>query len=115
MIRMAFCLLLAAAPAADPPVCKGNPALVGRCFRVRGRLRAYNGNPTYRIWPLGTKRLLGVTGARPGAEPILPKDLACGFDCDVFADFEVCPFSESKPGVMQRTCIESAIHRVVKR
>ncbi len=112
-MRLALFLLLAAAPAADPPVCKGNPALVGRCFRVRGRLRAYNGNPTFRIWPRGTTRLLGGQG--PGEEPILPKDLACGFDCDVFADFEVCPFSESKPGVMQRTCIESASNRVVKR
>ncbi|MDR3699855.1 MAG: hypothetical protein P4L56_09495 [Candidatus Sulfopaludibacter sp.] len=114
-MRLAFFLLLAAAPAAGPPACKGNPALVGRCFRVHGRLRAYNGNPTFRIWPLGTTRLLGVTGAQPGEVPIMPKDLACGFDCDVFADFEVCPFSESKRGVMQRTCIESAGNRVVKR
>jgi hypothetical protein len=114
-MRTLLLLLLFAWPAADAPECKGNPALVGRCFAVHGRLRAYNGNPTFRIWPLGTKRLLGVTGARPGDEPILPKDLACGFDCDVFADFEVCPFSESRPGVMQRTCIESAAHRVVRK
>jgi len=114
-MRTALLLLLCAAPAADTATqCKGNPAVIGKCFRVRGRLRAYNGNPTFRIWPIGTKRLLGVTGARPGEEPILPKDLHCGFDCDVFADFEVCPFSESKPGVMQRTCIESADNRVIK-
>jgi hypothetical protein len=121
-MRIAILLmLLAGKPLADArgsdrtPDCKANPALVGKCFTVHGRLRAYNGNPTFRIWPLGTKRLIGVTGAKPGQDPIMPKDLACGFDCDVFADFETCPFSINTPGVMQRACIESAGNRVVKR
>src|ERR1039458_7208114 len=89
--------LLLAAPPGNPPPCKANPALVGKCFSVHGRLRAYNGNPTFRIWPVGTMRIIGVTGAKPGDQPIMPDDLACGFFCDVIADFEVCPFSESKP------------------
>lgn len=115
-MRIAILLmLLSVSPAADSPVCRTNPALVGACFRVHGRLRAYNGNPTYRIWPAGTNRLIGVTGATPGTDPIMPKDLACGFDCDVFADFEMCPFTASKPGVMQFACIESAAHRIVRR
>ena len=105
-------LFLPLLPAAQP--CKGNPALAGKCFVVHGRLRAYNGNPTFRIWRIGSSRLLGVTGAHPGKEPILPDGLACGFDCDVFADFEVCPFSEEKAGVMQRVCVESAAN-VTKR
>jgi hypothetical protein len=111
---MALLALLLAMPPADQPLCKGNPALVGKCFMVHGRLRAYNGNPTFRIWPIGTKRLLGVTGPHPGDPPIMPEKLACGFDCDVIADFEVCPFSPSQPGVMQRTCIEAATNRVVR-
>jgi hypothetical protein len=45
----------------------------------------------------------------------MPQDLACGFSCDVIADFEVCPFSESLPGVMQRVCIEGASQRIVSR
>ncbi len=109
-MRIALLLLLLTSQTAAPPPCKNNPLLVGKCFLVHGRMRAYNGNPTFRIWPLGTKRLIGVTGAKPGQEPIMPQDLACGFDCDVFADFEVCPFSVSTPGVMQRACIESAAH-----
>ena len=97
---------LAARPAVLP--CKNNPELAGKCFVVHGRLRAYNGNPTFRIWRIGTRRVLGVTGIHPGDEPILPEGLACGFDCDVFADFEVCPFSQDKAGVMRRVCVESA-------
>jgi hypothetical protein len=99
--------MLAAAGQANPP-CKANPNLAGKCFVVHGRLRAYNGNPTFRIWPAGTKRLLGVTGEHPGEEPILPGDLKPGFDHDLYADFEVCPFTHETPGVMQRVCVESA-------
>lgn len=102
------------ASAAEPP-CKSNPGLSGKCFVVRGRLRAYNGNPTYRIWKIGTQRILGVTGAHPGEAPILPDGVACGFDCDIYADFEVCPFTREKPGVMQRVCVESAANRRVVR
>jgi hypothetical protein len=90
-----------------PSRCQSNPAPVDRCFTVHGRLRAYNGNPTFRIWRIGTNRLIGVTGAKPGDDPIMPENLACGFLCDVVADFKLCPFSESKPGVMQRTCVEA--------
>jgi hypothetical protein len=110
-----FALLLLAAPPDNPPPCKTNPALVGKCFVVHGRLRAYNGNPTFRIWPVGTLRLIGVTGAKPGDAPILPENLACGFSCDVFADFELCPFSESKPGVMQRACVASAARKTIRQ
>ncbi len=96
--------------------CKGNPNLAGSCFVVRGRLRAYNGNPTFRIWPAGTSRLLGVTGAHPGEEPILPANLGASFDRDIFGAFEVCPFTPRGRGVMQRVCIESVkVRTVVER
>jgi hypothetical protein len=88
--------------------CKANPKLVGACFSVYGRMRAYNGNPTFRIWPVGTRRLLGVTGADPGENPIMPGDLGVSFDRDIYADFEVCPFPKQAVGVMQRVCIEIA-------
>ena len=108
----AVLLLLSLADSKSKPACKGNPALAGACFTFRGRLRTYNGNPTFRIWRIGTKRILGVTGARPGEEPILPEGVACGFDCDVFARFEVCPFRNPEPGVMQRVCVEAVTDRV---
>jgi hypothetical protein len=105
-------LVLAASPK-GPSACRGNPASAGKCFTIHGRFRAYNGNPTFRIRPIGTWQLIGVTGAKPGDPPIMPESLACGFDGDVVADFELCPFSESKPGVMQRACVERAGDRVI--
>jgi hypothetical protein len=42
--------------------CQSDPDLVGACFTVHGRLSAFNGNPTFRIWRIGTKRYLGVSG-----------------------------------------------------
>ena len=115
MLLVALCVALAspravAAPAG--PSCQANPNLVGRCLLVHGRLRAYNGNPTFRIWPVGGTRLLGVTGAHPGQAPIMPHDLGAGFDRDIYADFTVCPFTPQVPGVMQRVCIESATNRI---
>jgi hypothetical protein len=93
--------------------CKTNPNLAGKCFVVRGRLRAYNGNPTFRIWPVGTSRLLGVTGPHPGEDPTMPPDLGVTFDRDLYAIFEVCPFTPSEPGRMQRVCVEGAKGRSV--
>ena len=106
-------LALSLLAAADQPnhSCKANPNLVGKCFVVRGRLRAYNGNPTFRIWPVGTTRLLGVTGEHPGEDPIMPDNLGVTFDHDLYADFEVCPFTRDTPGVMRRVCIESATQK----
>jgi hypothetical protein len=40
--------------------CSDRRDLVGACFTVRGRLSVYNGNPSVRIWPIGTTRLLGL-------------------------------------------------------
>ena len=37
--------------------CKDNPMLSGPCFTARGRMGLYNGTPSIRIWPLGTKRI----------------------------------------------------------
>lgn len=109
-IGLLFSVMIAFDPQAA--TCKANPNLRGKCFVVRGRLRAYNGNPTFRIWPAGTRRLLGVTGALPGQEPILPANLGASFDRDIFGAFEVCPFTTRQPGVMQRVCIESVKGRI---
>lgn len=88
--------------------CKSNPRLVGKCFVVRGRLSAYNGNPTFRIWREGTSRSLGVV---PSEDPrSLPAELrsVASFEHDVLGVFTVCPFTTSKAGVMQFVCVEAA-------
>lgn len=108
-IWLAWFLLAASGETGHP--CASVPNLQGKCFVVRGRLRAYNGNPTFRIWPIGTKRLLGVTGVHPGETPIMPSDLGVSFDHDLYADFLVCPFTAEEPGIMRRVCIESATRR----
>lgn len=65
----------------------------------------YNGNPTYRIWPVGTDRLLGVRGSCLDAlelgkwTPYMDKEL--------WADFTVSAVTPQRPGVMRFVCIRS--------
>ena len=97
--------------------CREHPKLVGPCFKAHGRMSIYNGNPTYRIWPVGTKRLLGVSLGvylLPGycnLPPAIEGKLSLG--SDLFADFVVCPFEASEAGHMQLVCVESASNEVV--
>lgn len=72
----------------------------------------FNGNPTVRIWKVGTRRVLGVSDRRcvaPECEA-LPAELGGMLDWEhrVFGDFFVCPFTRERPGVMQFVCIERA-------
>src|SRR5579872_285564 len=96
-------------PEAQP--CKSDPDLVGECFTLQGRLSAYNGNPTFRIWRIGTRRMLGITEkVFPADEEVLPESLAgkVTWDVEAWGEFLVCPFTADQPGVMQKVCIESA-------
>lgn len=69
-----------------------------------------------RIWRIGTNRILGVL---PSEDEIVPDNLRdaleTGMYVDVYGDFEVCPFTESKPNEMQMVCVESATHLVAKK
>lgn len=87
--------------------CARNPAVVGKCFAVDGRVRVYDGSPSVRIWPKGSHRLLGVL---PSEQENLPDDLkkVINPDTDAFADMTVCPFTEPKTGEMQFVCVEAA-------
>jgi len=105
---LAWCVQATARQPIDMAMgCKSNPRLVDRCFVVRGRLSAYNGNPTFRIRRTGTSRLLGVV---PSEDPrSLPAEIRgiANFEHDVFGTFTVCPFTPLKVGVMQFVCVES--------
>jgi hypothetical protein len=85
--------------------CKSDPDIIDACFTVRGRLAAYNGGPSLRIWRVGTKHMLGVLDEFP-----LPSDFpeANLWDKEAWGDYEVCPFTQEKPGAMQMVCVESA-------
>jgi len=98
--------------------CRAQPALVGKCFRVRGRMSLYNGTPTIRLWRAGTRRMLGVSSsyAREGYSSI-PEDLEkrLGWETDLWGDFLVCPFTPRRPGEMQLVCVESGKNLSVRQ
>jgi hypothetical protein len=111
---MMLFLWITTATASGTPVdrsegCKTNPAVVGKCFLVEERVSVYNGTPSIRIVPKGTKCLLGVVPAEDEIMPSDPKD-AVGLDRDAFAEMEVCPMSQSKPGHVRFVCVGSARH-----
>jgi hypothetical protein len=112
LILLAFGLSVAlmSAAAAPPPPCKNSQKLVGACYVVHGRATYGNGTPALRIWPVGTKRMLGVTAdkiADDADDPIVPKQLAFDPAKKAFGDFEVCPFTPERSGVMQMVCVEA--------
>ena len=92
--------------------CKDHPQVTGPCFKVRGRMAFYNGAPGVRIWPVGTKRILGISDGRFRLEGYdnVPRELIAQLTWDtvMFADFTVCPFTEDTPGQMRLICVESA-------
>jgi len=106
---------------ADLNSCSVSPQLVGECFIVHGRLSSANGNPTFRIWRIGSRRILGVFNSEgadiesPGELPpeILSVVPATGWDRnDIYGDFTLCPLEQEKPGWMQFVCIADATHLV---
>ncbi len=103
---------------AGPPKCKGNPKIVGACYSVHGRLSQGADTIRLRLWPVGSKRMLGVTGGPTlddAEAPIWPQNLKfTSGDEDIYGDFEVCPFTQERKGAMQFVCIESASHVVTK-
>jgi hypothetical protein len=119
-------LLLAIVPStasrinSEPPTCRSRADVVGKCFRVHGRLSVYNGTPSIRLWPSGSKRLLGIidpndTSNAPGPS-VLPEEIKSKLDWDknVLGDFLVCPLTRSQPGKMQTVCIESGKNLIVR-
>jgi hypothetical protein len=104
--------LMAQAEGFDTPRCQGRTEIVGPCFSVHGRLAGANGNPSVRIWRIGTKRILGVDD-----DYELPPSLRnCGWGGprSMYGDFHVCPLSREQPGVMQFVCVESATGLVLE-
>ncbi len=103
----------------ESPSCKENPLLSGPCYELRGRMTLSNGTPSVRIWPVGTHRILGVSGGGSDSEDHggVPEELAkqLGWETAMFADFSVCPFSDDKQGEMRRVCVASAKNISIKK
>jgi hypothetical protein len=123
--------------------CK-TPENASLCYWTHGRLSVYNGNPSFRVWRIGTHRLLGVFNGPshfppriPSFDddvfnPELPAELYKVYEADnrrlkretgimwaipppVFANFEVCPLEPEKKVEMQAVCIESAKNIFVEK
>ena len=87
----------------------------GACFDVHGRLAIWNGNPAVRIWPVGTRRELGVVAPDGDAagDHLLPGPVAALIQAApdhtvVFGDYRVCPLSPPRPGRMRIVYIAGA-------
>ena len=119
--------------------CK-TPENASLCYWTHGRLMVYNGNPSFRIWKTGTRRILGVfngpshvpPGTLEDEEPVFPAVLLKAWQDDnrrlkresgidraipppIYADFEVCPLWPAKRGWMQPVCVESAKNILIER
>jgi|WetSurMetagenome_2_1015567.scaffolds.fasta_scaffold31740_4 hypothetical protein len=94
--------------------CSMQEPVEGPFFKVHGRLSNWNGNPTQRIWIIGTHRMLGI---REGSQ--LPDNLLKllgDFDTEVYGDFVLCPLTRHRARQMQIVCVEHASNlRVEKR
>ncbi len=104
--------------------CK-TPANANSCYWTHGRLRMGNGTPAFRLWKIGTHRILGIYSGpsvdRYGLDnenPELPPNIERNLDSClnfIFADFEVCPLEPVRSGAMQAACIESAKNIFVQK
>jgi hypothetical protein len=103
--------------------CK-TPENEGVCYWARGRLNLYNGTPSFRLWKIGTHRILGIYSGPDGEKrdeldnehPEFPANVSRVFkplSNQIFADFEICPLEPEATGAMQAACIESAKNIVV--
>src|SRR5215831_5285928 len=100
--RLARCRALT--PAADAPI------------TVRGRLYAANGGGSgFRIWIVGTTRIVWLT---PKMDPAVPRqilDRFTPFEEDLYGDYTFLPLRPDKPGVMREVCMVSGVHLVARR
>jgi hypothetical protein len=100
------------------------PANSSSCYWTHGRLSFYSGTPSFRLWKIGTHRVLGIYSG-PSVDlygldnesPEFPPSIYSAFalsehtppyDVRIFGDFEVCPLEPETAGKMQAACIESA-------
>ena len=107
--------------------CK-TPENAASCYWTRGRLGVYNGNPSFRVWRIGTTRIIGIHSGpdaqrgdpEDGEHPELPPNIVKLVDQlvdghRIFADFEICPFAPQRRGEMQFGCIESARNVILEK
>ncbi|MDE2182779.1 MAG: hypothetical protein KGJ78_07135 [Alphaproteobacteria bacterium] len=121
-VLLGLLLIFADAASADGlAACRTSPRLAGPCFVVHGRLSIANGYWNHRIWPVGTRRMLAVVDSQDKYDENtvpLPESIRKMLEepgSEVFADYQVCPLTRSRPGHMQHVCMVSASHVFVRK
>jgi hypothetical protein len=107
--------------------CK-TPENASECYWTHGRITIGNGTPAYRLWEIGTKRMLGIySGPSTYRDPLSLDNEDPDFPANVekiwsprvyrplYGDFEVCPLAPEHPGAMRPACVESAKNLFVNR
>ena len=120
--RVWVCAVLVTAPVeaaaadalAQAAACRHSPKVVSACFTVRGRLSVANGTPSFRIWLVGTRRVIGVVAADGDAEvavlpPAVESRVVHGDEPRaMMGAYTLCPLSPRRPGRMQLACMAGA-------
>src|SRR5947208_15955386 len=95
MKRLLVLLMLAIPAFAARQKCKGNAKVVGACYSVHGRLTRGADTVGLWLWPVGTKRVLGVTAGpklHDAADPIWPQNPHVDpGDGAIYCGFAACP------------------------
>jgi len=78
-----------------------------------GRAQICNGNPSLRLWPKGTRRILGVLNCSPIPTNLLKQFKLHHDGVVVFGTFTVRPCVEDEKGSMRMVCLRSAKIRSV--
>ena len=114
MKTLALILAVAITSVGFAGISSKNPA-TGPTFKVHGRLSVYCGNPSCRIWIVGTKRILGVAESDPPEAVLMPAKLRELFAPErlIFGDFTVLPLTKDEAGVMRMVRVISAENIVI--
>jgi hypothetical protein len=102
------------------------PVDASSCYWAYGRLGSYLGTPSFRLWKIGTHRVLGIYSGPSvdryncldNEDPEFPPKVEKAFHPfgnRIFADFKICPLEPERAGVMQAACIEAAKNIVVDK
>src|SRR5712692_1981570 len=120
--------------------CK-TPENASLCYWTHGRLSVGKATPPFRLWKIGTRRILAVLNGPSHypprtvddlENPEFPAELDQAYEADnrrhrkatgimwaipppVFADFEICPLEPEHKGWMQGVCIESATNIFIEK
>ena len=84
-------------------------------FLFHGRISICNGTPPYRIWIIGTHRILGVSGGdlEQAKMPQSLQAIVTNFVIDVYADFGVTPLTKYEQGAMQIVQVNTVSNLVI--